>query len=296
MQAQTITLEDGATIAYRELGEGPPVLLIHGWPTSSLLWRNVMPAIARANRVIAIDLPGFGASDKPVDAPYDLPYFQAAVDGLLDALELDRVGVAGHDLGGPVAVHHAIHRPERTTSLALLNTLVYPEIYDTAEMENFMAACTKPELRDQLTAPDGLAFAMRLGVADESKLTDEAIAGVQAPFAERDARLALAAAGIGVDRVDFAGLAERLGELTVPIRVVYGAQDRILPDMPATFARLQAQLPQTEVTDLPEAGHFCQEEEPEAIGELLAAFFAANAGYERPPLATNASNQAATRR
>ena len=56
---------DGLEIGYRELGEGPPVLLLHGWPTSSHLWRDVMPAIARANRVIAPDLPGFGVSDKP---------------------------------------------------------------------------------------------------------------------------------------------------------------------------------------------------------------------------------------
>ena len=56
---------NGMNIAYRELGAGPPVLLLHGWPTSSFLWREVMVPIARRNRVIAPDLPGFGGSDKP---------------------------------------------------------------------------------------------------------------------------------------------------------------------------------------------------------------------------------------
>lgn len=67
--AQMATLNEvqvgDLTLAYRELGSGPPVLLLHGWPTSSFLWRNVMPPIARANRVIALDLPGFGGSSKP---------------------------------------------------------------------------------------------------------------------------------------------------------------------------------------------------------------------------------------
>ena len=59
---------DGMEIAYRDEGEGEPVLLLHGWPTSSFLWRDVIPALAEGNRVIAPDLPGFGASSKPLDA------------------------------------------------------------------------------------------------------------------------------------------------------------------------------------------------------------------------------------
>lgn len=61
---------DGLDIAYREQGEGPAVLLVHGWPTSSYLWREVMPPVAVANRVVAVDLPGFGASAKPLDVDY----------------------------------------------------------------------------------------------------------------------------------------------------------------------------------------------------------------------------------
>ena len=67
---------DGLTIAYRELGSGPPVLLLHGWPTSSFLWRDVMEPIAEHNRVVAIDLPGFGASDKPLGVRYDFDLFE----------------------------------------------------------------------------------------------------------------------------------------------------------------------------------------------------------------------------
>jgi haloalkane dehalogenase len=62
---KTLTVAGGTRLGYREMGAGPAVLLVHGWPTSSFLWREVMPTIAETNRVLAIDLPGFGASDKP---------------------------------------------------------------------------------------------------------------------------------------------------------------------------------------------------------------------------------------
>src|SRR3954466_6795415 len=118
---------DGLTIGYREQGEGPAVLLLHGWPTSSYLWRKIMPPIAQANRVIALDLPGFGGSDKPPEVRYDFGFFEGALDGFLAALGVDEVAIAVHDLGGPIGVHWALSRRERVTKLALLNTLVYPE-------------------------------------------------------------------------------------------------------------------------------------------------------------------------
>lgn len=261
----------GLTLAYRELGSGPPVLLLHGWPTSSFLWRGVMPPIARQNRVIALDLPGFGASDKP-DADYGFDFFERAIDGFLAALEIDQVGLAVHDLGGPVGLHWALHRPERVTKLALLNTLVYPEFSEA--VLQFLRACRTPESREFLTSPAGLEAAMRLGVADDRNVTEEVLAGVREPFQTDASRRALADAGIGLDPEGFVEIARLLPSLRIPVRVVYGEQDPILPDIADTVARVKRDLPQTEVTALPGCGHFLQEEAPEAIGELLAAFFA----------------------
>src|SRR5687768_2559921 len=108
---------DGLTVAYRELGSGPAVLLVHGWPTSAHLWRNVMPAIAQRHRVIAIDLPGFGASDKPTDVRYNFDFFTGAIDALLAELHIERAAIVGHDLGGPIALRWALDRPDRVTSV-----------------------------------------------------------------------------------------------------------------------------------------------------------------------------------
>jgi pimeloyl-ACP methyl ester carboxylesterase len=261
------------TLAYRELGSGPPVLLLHGWPTSSFLWRDVMLPIAEANRVVALDLPGFGGSDKPQGVRYGFDFFERAIDGFLAELGIHEVALGGHDLGGPIAVHWALGRRERVTKVALLNTLVYPEFSD-AVLE-FVKAASTPGLRERLTSPEVLGAAMRLGLADESHLTDEILAAVREPFHTEESRRALADAGIGLEPEGFAEIADRIGSLSVPLRIVYGEQDRILPDIADTAARLERDLPQAEVTALPYCGHFLQEEAPEQVGALLARFFAA---------------------
>jgi haloalkane dehalogenase len=262
----------GLRLAYREAGSGPPVLLLHGWPTSSYLWRDVMTPVARRNRVLALDLPGFGESDKPLDAAYDFGFFESAIDGFLGSLGIEEVALGVHDIGGPIGVHWALHRPGRVTKVALLNTLVYPEFSEA--VLQFIHACSTPEIREQLTSPQGLEAAIRLGVADDSKLGDEVFAAVSAPFASDDSRLALARAGIGLEPEGFTEIARRLPSLEVPVRVVYGEQDRILPDIAETMARVKRDVPHAEVTALPGSGHFLQEEEPAEIGELLADFFA----------------------
>jgi pimeloyl-ACP methyl ester carboxylesterase len=262
-------------LAYRELGSGSPVLLLHGWPTSSFLWREVMPAIARENRAIALDLPGFGGSEKPLDTRYDFEFFGRAIDGFLAALGIDAVAIAGHDTGGPIAVRWALDHPERVTRLALLNTLLYPD-FDPSVIE-FVTALSTPESRDEFTSPAGLESVMRLGLADEGSLRDDVVAAVVEPFADEDSRLALAKAGIELSPDGFADIERRLPELRVPLCVVYGEQDRILPDIAQTMARVKRDVPHAEVTALPHFGHFLQEEAGPEIGELLAAFFAESA-------------------
>ena len=264
---------DGLEIAYRDEGEGDPVLLLHGWPTSSFLWRGVIPALAEGNRVIAPDLPGFGESAKPLDRRYDFELYEAVLDGLLTELGIDRTGLVVHDLGGPIGVHWAIARPGKVSRLALLNTLLYPD-FDPSVAE-FVIALSTPEKRDELTSPEGLAEVLRLGLADDSHVTDDAVAGIRAPFGDEDARLALAAAGIQLRPEGFTEIAEGLTALDFPVRAIYGARDRILPDVAETMSRVAADVPRgAEVTPLPDCGHFCQEEAPEEIGRLLAKFFA----------------------
>jgi haloalkane dehalogenase len=230
-----------------------------------------MPAIAAANRVVAIDLPGFGASDKPLDVKYDFDFFERTLDAFLAELDIGRVGLAVHDLGGPIGVHWTLRRPERVTRLALLNTLLYPEFHPT--VIEFVTTLATPDQRGKLTSPAGLEGLVRDVVA-EAHVTDEVLAGVTGPYADEDAQTALALAGIGLDLEGFAEIATELPGLEIPVRIVYGEEDRALPDVADTMARVKRDLPQADVTALPGVGHFLQEEAPDEVGAALARFFA----------------------
>jgi haloalkane dehalogenase len=263
---------DGLTLGYRELGSGPPVLLLHGWPTSSYLWREVMVPIARTNRVVAVDLPGFGVSDKPLDVRYNFAFFGRILDLFLAQLGIDDLGLAVHDLGGPIGLHWLLHRPGRVTKLALLNTLVYPEFSDA--VKEFIRACAAPDASDTVTSPRGLEDILRDGLADRASLRPETLAALLEPFQTPDSRRALAAAGVGVERRGFITIAQKLPSLSAPVRIIYGERDRLLPDVATTMARVKADLPHAEVTAFPDRGHFIQLEAPDPVGELLARFFA----------------------
>jgi pimeloyl-ACP methyl ester carboxylesterase len=271
--SSTITV-DGLTISYTDVGEGPAVLLLHGWPTSSFLWREIAPPLAAAGqRVIAPDLPGFGASSKPPGIRYAFELFERTLDALTEELGIDETGLVVHDLGGPIGVHWALGRPDRVTRLALLNTLLYPE-FSPAVIE-FVTILMDPERRAELTSTEGLTGLMNLGVGDPERLSAEALAGVLAPFEDDDDRAALAAAGIGLSVEGFAEIAEGLPRLDIPVLCLYGDADRPLPDVAETFARVQRDVPHAEVEALPGVGHFLQEEAPEEVGERLARFFSA---------------------
>jgi haloalkane dehalogenase len=262
---------DSRRLAYRELGSGPAVLLLHGWPTSSLLWRQIMPAIARHSRVIAPDLPGFGASDKPLDQRYTFAFFESQLDGLCAALKVEQTGLAVHDIGGPIGLHWALTRPGRVRKLALLNTLVYPEFSDA--VIEFVRECSTPELREKLTSPEGLTALIRDAVERPSNISSELLAATLAPFREPPAREALALAAVGLSARGFKEIASRLPELRIPVRIVYGERDRLLPDVAHTMARVQRDLQHAVTTVLPDSGHFVQEDAAERVAALLAEFF-----------------------
>ncbi|MEM9554069.1 MAG: alpha/beta fold hydrolase [Acidobacteriota bacterium] len=265
---------EGLRLHYLTAGseDEPPVLLLHGWPTSAFLWRRVMPGIAAHRRVIALDLPGFGRSDKPLDASYSLRFHARILDGFFDHLGVERVGLAVHDLGGPIGLYWASRTPQRIERLAILNTLVYPKM--SWAVKAFVLACMLPGVRGLLTSPWGLERALRLGVTDPKRLREDAVPGTQEPFREAAARKALLKAGLGINPKGMVEIARWMPTVDVPVCLLYGAGDRILPDIGETMARLRAEIPHAEHTELGDCGHFLQEERPDEVGNVLGAFFA----------------------
>ncbi|WP_020407942.1 alpha/beta fold hydrolase [Hahella ganghwensis] len=275
MQSHFIQVDE-LRIHYREVlpfqeTDAPPILLLHGFPTSSLLWRNIMPVLGRKQRVIAVDLPGYGESDKPLNVSYSFRYYQRFLDRFLDSLGLAQINLVVHDTGGPIGAYWAVHRTDRVRQLAMLNTLVFSD-FSWAVMA-FLFSCKLPGIRSLLASPWGLKTSLYLGMNHHEKVDEELIQQIQTPFTEKRARKALLKAGVGLTPAGFKDLEKLLAGLTMPVGIFYGAKDLILPDMPKTAERLIAMLPDVSVVSLPECGHFLQEDDPEQVSALLADFF-----------------------
>src|SRR5215472_10344457 len=122
---------DGINLFYREAGAGsaPAVLLLHGFPTSSHMFRNLIPALADSYRLIAPDYPGYGESDMPDRSKfaYTFDRFGELVDGLLDQLSLTRYAMYVMDYGAPVGWRLALKHPDRVTGLIVQNGNAYEE-------------------------------------------------------------------------------------------------------------------------------------------------------------------------
>jgi haloalkane dehalogenase len=118
----------GYRIHYVEAGKGDPVLFIHGNPTSSYLWRNVLSKVAdgTGRRGIAIDLLGFGKSDKPRDVDYTVRLHADIIEAFIEKLDLRNLVLVLHDWGGPLGTAYAVHHQENVRGLALMETFVWP--------------------------------------------------------------------------------------------------------------------------------------------------------------------------
>lgn len=255
---------------YLEMGTGEPVLLLHGWPTSSYLWRKLIPILAEKNRVIALDLPGFGRSDKRLSDSFSFRYQDKMIDGFLQQMGIEKVNLAVHDLGGPLGLFWATQHPEKVLRISFLNTLVYPEF--SWAVKAFGLATMLPLVKNWLSSPGGIRWAMRLGVVNKSHLSQADVEQYQRPFQSKEARKVLLKTVHRLSKEAYHEIAQELPKFKGPVQLVYGKEDRILPDIDKTMARLQQDLPQAELTALDHCGHFLQEDEPEKIAQLIQVF------------------------
>jgi haloacetate dehalogenase len=132
----TIDIE-ATTIFVRYAGSGPPLLLLHGFPQTHIMWRDVAPALAADFTVVGADLRGYGGSGTPASTPDHVPYAKRAMASdmvqVMSALGFDRFAVAGHDRGGRVAYRLALDHPDRVERLALLDVIPTTEVFERAD-------------------------------------------------------------------------------------------------------------------------------------------------------------------
>ena len=119
---------EGINISYFEKGKGKPIVLVHGIPTSSFLWRDMIEELSAHGRVIALDLPGFGFSDPPNDGDYGISNYARVIERFLEALSIEQATLVCHDLGGPITLTYALRHPDKYERLIILDTFLHRDL------------------------------------------------------------------------------------------------------------------------------------------------------------------------
>ena len=279
------------TVHARVGGDGPPLLLLHGFPQTHLMWHPVAPALAGRFRVVAADLPGSGASLRPSPTPDHEAHAKRAMAAdlvaAMAALGHDAFAVAGHDRGGRVAYRMALDHPGAVTRLAVLDIVPTGEIWARADDRfalgywhwSFLAQA--PPLPERAITGDRDAFwlsAERLGIkAGDARYPDDVVAAYRAQLEDPGFVEAVCEdyrAGATADRAhDDADRGSRT--ITAPTLALWGA-DGALPRFYADPLDLWRPLaPGVAGHAVPAASHFLVEDQPDAVAAELAAFFTA---------------------
>jgi pimeloyl-ACP methyl ester carboxylesterase len=270
---------DGVDIAYLDSGgDGPAVVLIHGLSSWTGFWEHQIPALARTHRVLALDLPGYGASGRP-DAPYTPPWYAGVVASWMEALGVPHAVLVGHSMGGQVAMTLALERPERVDALVLSAP---------AGLERFQpghAAWLKrywTEARTLETTEEELRYTFTHLVFSRH---DDGVERLLQERVRMRGTPMLLGTSVAVSR-SIAGMLDhpvidRLPSLSVPTLIVFGTDDRMIPNPILTGGRPrhiaqqgQRAIPGAEVVMLQGAGHTVHHDAPEAFNETVAAFLA----------------------
>ena len=259
-------------LAYAEAGpsdaDAPAVVMLHGFPTTSLLWKNVAPHIAGSFRVITPDLLGYGASDQPPEAKLDMPAQARYIRELVDGLGIERFAIVGHDIGGAVAQILALEGGADV--LCLLDC----DAFDAWPIEGLvMLQAADPEQEEPGFVGDVIDLTMDLGTTRKEILTPELLAAFREPFTgDQPAAGAFFRAARGIDGVGLAGRDDELAALDLPSLIIWGEDD---PYVEVDIAdRLVEVLARPALVTLPEVGHFTPLEAPDVVTPLLEQFLA----------------------
>ena len=267
---------NGSKMHYVELGAGTPVVFVHGNPTSSYLWRNVLPIVAGHHRAIAVDLIGMGRSDKP-DIPYRLDDFIRYFDGFMDAMNLGEVTLVVHDWGGAIGIDWAMRHPSQVKGIAMMETIIAPMHWDQVDMftRYLFRQFRDPVEGEQLNVKENYFVEKLLPAMTGRGLSEEEMMAYRAPFLrEADRRLvALFPQEIPFDG-DPPDVHERIARnyallqrASMPLLLLHAEPGAIVQGK--YLEALRTGLPRMTVRDIGPGIHFIQESQPTAIANAL---------------------------
>ena len=265
---------DGLRMHYLDEGSGDPVLLLHGEPTWSYLYRKLIPALAPVARVVAPDYPGFGRSDKPTERGwYTYDGLYAMLERFVEALDLRRVTAVLHDWGGPLGFRLAVEHPERIERIVVLNTGIYSGRPPGEAWLQFRAFVRRVDANLQ---PGQL-----VRVTCPTPVPDDVVAAYDAPFPTPESKTGVLMFPELVPDSDEHPSAAKMLEVREGLRtwpgralVLFGDSDPIFsPRVGERFAEL---IPGADPAETVEGGgHFLQEDRGDVLGERIASWLSA---------------------
>ncbi len=270
----------GSTLHYVEAGAGDPVLFLHGNPTSSYLWRNVMPHLETDARCIAVDLVGMGQSDKP-DLEYRLVDHVRYVDGFIEALGLERVTLVVHDWGSALGFHYACRHESNVKGVAFMEAIVRPVTWDEwpGSVRGLFQQIRTPEVGWDLIVNKHVFVEQILPGAVQRDLTPEEMDTYRAPFLDPPTRKPvwrwpneIPIDGEPADVVELVQhYSDWLTQSTVPKLLLYAQPGAILrADLVAWCTE---HIEALTAVDIGAGLHFVQEDQPHAIGRALRDWY-----------------------
>ncbi len=265
---QQETVIGGLKVSYVDQGEGVPLLLIHGIPIWGYLWKDCIARLAQHYRLIIPDLVGYGFSDQRDRFDRSIKVQSHILSQLLQQLNVKKLFVAGHDIGGAVAQRFVVDHAERVLKWVLIDSV----LYDSWPADP-MIRLGNPK-QHYTTKGDELAkkFIERLpdGFFNRDKASQEMLAGWMAPYMKDEGKLSLIRNAAALNTNHTMELIDDLNRLTQSLLLLWGEKDQFQPLSSAQ--RFKIEFPATQLRVIPDSDHFLPLEKPDEVTQILIEF------------------------
>ncbi|CAM3813386.1 alpha/beta fold hydrolase [Alkalicoccus chagannorensis] len=260
-------IDEPVEIRYTDVGSGPPLLLLHGIPTWSYLFQEMITELQDDYRVIVPDMLGYGYSDHRDRFDRSLHVQAEVVKRLMDELGLLKVHFVGHDIGGGVGLVLAVNDPDRLDTMMLANTIAYDSWPIEAMLKLGHPSWTEKPISE---VQSFLESAFQDGILHDEQRKDRFVEGITAPYTEEEGRKSLVRNAAALNTNETTMLTHKLPEVQVPSLILWGTQD---PWQQADFGRRLAEdLPHGSFVGFDDSGHWLPQEAPAAFAAEVKRF------------------------
>jgi pimeloyl-ACP methyl ester carboxylesterase len=259
---------DGVRIHYQEIGTGTPLVLLHGFTSSTYSWKDVFEPLSQNFRVIAVDLKGFGFSGKP-DGDYSRRAQATLVGHLLDYLKIEKAWLCGNSMGGEIALNFALQNPQRVDGLILIDSAGVTVTGSGSLAPGYLLLPVVGRIVTALalTSDKLVRQGLEKSFYDQTKVTNERVAYYYRPLKTRGGQLAAVRARTQANEFP---VEPELGRISMPTLIIWGAQDALIP-LEAGI-KMNKLIKESRLVIFDSCGHLPQEEVPAQVVDEITKF------------------------